>query len=135
MLAKHRDNKACAGCHKRFDSVGLAFEGFGPVGELRKLDLGGKPVSTTANFPDGRDRVGLTGLQVYLKDKRQEDYLDNLCRKLFAFALGRTLFPSDDKAVAAMKAKLKADEYAFGSLVGSVVASPQFLNQRERERE
>ncbi len=132
VLAKHRDNKACAGCHKRFDSVGLAFEGFGPVGELRKLDLGGKPVSTTANFPDGRDRVGISGLQVYLKDKRQEDYLDNLCRKLFAFALGRTLFPSDDKAVAAMKAKLKADEYAFGSMVESIVSSPQFLNQRGR---
>ncbi len=132
VLAKHRDNKACAGCHKRFDSVGLAFEGFGPVGELRKLDLGGKPVSTTANFPDGRDRVGLSGLQIYLKDKRQEDYLDNLCRKLFAYALGRTLMPSDDKAVAAMKAKLKADEYAFGGIVESIVSSPQFLNQRGR---
>ena len=133
LLAKHRDHKACAGCHNRFDSVGLAFEGFGPVGELRTKDLGGKLVSAKANYPDGRDRDGVSGLQTYLKEKRQDDYLENLCRKLFAFALGRSLIPSDDKAVAAMKAKLKADGYAFGSLVESIVRSPQFLNKRGRD--
>ncbi len=132
LLAKHRDAKACAGRHRRFDSVGLVFEGFGPVGELRKKDLGGKPVSTAARFPDGRDRDGLAGLQAYLKDTRQEDYLDNFCRKLFAYALGRTLMPSDDKSVSAMKARLKADRYAFGGLVESIVSSPQFLNKRGR---
>ena len=34
-LARHRDDKSCAGCHERFDSFGLAFEGYGPVGEAR----------------------------------------------------------------------------------------------------
>jgi hypothetical protein len=133
LLAKHRDSKACAGCHQRFDSVGLAFEGFGPVGELRNKDLGGKPVSTMAKFPDGKARDGLAGLQTYLKDKRQHDYIDNLCRKLFSYALGRTLLPSDDKALSAMKAKLEKDGYAFRSLVESIVMSPQFLNKRGRE--
>lgn len=132
VLAKHRDNKACAGCHNRFDSVGLVFEGFGPVGELRTKDLGGKPVSAGATFPDGRDRDGIAGLRAYLREKRQDDYLDNLCRKLFTYALGRGLLPSDDKAIAAMKAKLQADGYAFGSLVESIVTSPQFLNKRGR---
>ena len=35
VLAQHREDQACAGCHARFDSFGLAFEGYGPVGELR----------------------------------------------------------------------------------------------------
>ena len=35
MLAKHRDNPACSSCHARFDSFGLTFEGYGPVGETR----------------------------------------------------------------------------------------------------
>src|SRR5207244_5095138 len=35
MLAKHRENRACAACHARFDSFGLAFEGYGPIGEQR----------------------------------------------------------------------------------------------------
>ena len=34
-LARHRADKACAGCHERFDAIGLAFEGYGPVGEAR----------------------------------------------------------------------------------------------------
>jgi hypothetical protein len=126
-------DRACAGCHNRFDSVGLAFEGFGPVGERRAKDLGGKPVSTAATFPDGRDRDGIDGLQAYLREKREGDYVDNLCRKLFAYALGRSLLPSDDKALAAMRARLTADGYAFGSLVESIAMSPQFLNKRGRD--
>ena len=40
-LARHRDNKSCSACHDRFDTIGLAFEGYGPVGERRTKDLGG----------------------------------------------------------------------------------------------
>ena len=50
-LARHRADKACAGCHERFDAIGLAFEGYGPVGESRTLDLGGRPVDTEQASP------------------------------------------------------------------------------------
>jgi hypothetical protein len=130
LLARHRADKACAGCHRRFDSVGLAFEGFGPVGERRTKDLGGRPVQTEAAFPDGKDRQGIDGLRAYLRDIRQDDFIDNLCRKLFSYALGRGLLLSDRKALAEMKAKLAADRYVLGSLVESIVARPQFLNKR-----
>ena len=70
-----------------------------------------------------RDPALVQEYEAYLKEKRQDDYLDNLCRKLFSYALGRSLIPSDDKAIAAMKAKLKADGHAFGSLVKAIVAS------------
>jgi hypothetical protein len=133
VLARHRADKACAGCHNRFDSVGLVFEGFGPIGEKRTKDLGGKPVETQAQFPDGNDRKGLEGLRDYLKNKRQNDFIDNLCRKLLSYALGRSLQLSDQKTLDAMKAKLIEDKYAFGSLVESIVSSPQFLNKRGRE--
>jgi hypothetical protein len=61
VLARHRDNSACAGCHRRFDSVGLVFEGFGPVGERRTKDLGGHAVQTVETFPDGKEREGVEG--------------------------------------------------------------------------
>ncbi|HEX5271379.1 MAG TPA: DUF1592 domain-containing protein, partial [Gemmataceae bacterium] len=133
VLARHRADKSCAGCHRRFDSVGLVFEGFGPVGERRTKDLGGRPVTTAATFPDGKDRDGLDGLRQYLRDRRQDDYVDNLCRKLFAYALGRGLQPSDDEAIAAMRTRLLADHYALGSLVEAIVTSPQFLTKRGRD--
>ena len=62
-LERHRVDKACAGCHERFDSIGLAFEGYGPVGERRTVDLGGRPVDTRATFPRGGEGTGVDGLR------------------------------------------------------------------------
>jgi hypothetical protein len=133
LLARHREHKACAGCHQRFDSLGLAFEAYGPVGERRTLDLGGRPVDAKTVFPDGSIGTGLDGLRRYLSDKRQEEFVDNLCRKLFAYALGRSLTLSDKTTIDQMRARLRASNYRFGSLVESIVTSPQFLNQRGRD--
>jgi hypothetical protein len=133
VLARHRADAACAGCHRRFDAVGVVFEGFGPVGERRTKDLGGVPVQTLATFPDNKDRQGLEGLRDYLRDKRQDDFVDNLTRKLFAYALGRGLLVTDTQALEEMKARLARDNYAFGGLVETIVLSPQFLNIRGRE--
>ena len=133
LLARHRADRSCAGCHDRFDSVGLAFEGYGPVGERRTLDLGGKPVQTAATFPDGTERTGLAGLRDYLRTKRQPDYVDALVRKLLAYALGRSLQPSDEPAVADLKARLAANGYAFGELAEGIVTTPQFRTKRGRD--
>jgi hypothetical protein len=133
LLAKHRDHKACAGCHQRFDSVGLAFEGYGPVGERRDRDLGGRPVESRATYPDGNERTGLDGLRRYLDEKRRNEFVENLCQKLFAYALGRSLVLSDKITVDQMRKRLARDGYRFGSLVESIVTSPQFLNKRGRD--
>ena len=130
VLAGHREHKSCAGCHNKFDSIGVAFEGYGPIGELRTKDLGGRPVETAATFPGGVDGTGLEGLKTYLRDRRQEEFVDNLCRKLLAYALGRGLLLSDEELVRDMRARLKANGYRFGSMFESIVTSPQFLNKR-----
>jgi hypothetical protein len=130
VLARHRDDRACAGCHRRFDSVGVVFEGFGPIGERREKDLGGKPVQTGAPFPDGKDRDGLEGLREYLRERRQADFVNNLCRKLLSYALGRSLQPSDRSTLEEMRARLAAENHSFGSLVDVIVTSPQFMNKR-----
>lgn len=132
-LAKHREDKSCAGCHARFDGLGLVFEGFGPVGERRERDLGGRPVDTRATFPGGGEGAGIEGLRLYLRERRQPEFLDNLCRKLLAYALGRSLLPSDDSLVDDMRAKLAANGHRFDCLVETIVSSPQFLNRRDFE--
>lgn len=129
-LARHRADPSCAGCHERFDAIGLAFEGYGPVGEARERDLGGRPVDLRATFPGGAEGVGLEGLRSYLGASRRDEFVDNLCRKLLAYALGRTLIPSDDRAIESMKSRLKADDHRFGGLVEGIVTSEQFRNKR-----
>jgi len=133
LLARHRDHKACAGCHQRFDALGLAFEGYGPIGELRTVDLGGRPVENQATFPDGSQGTGLAGLRRYLSDKRQDEFVDNLCRKLLAYSLGRTLLLSDKETLENIRSRLVADDYKFETLVESIVSSKQFLNQRGKD--
>ncbi len=129
-LAAHRANPACAGCHARFDSYGLVFEGYGPIGELRSKDLGGKPVDARAPFPGGVERSGVAGLQEFIRQERQKDFLDTFGRKLVSYALGRSLQPSDGQLLLRMQKRSAAENYRFGTLVETVVTSPQFRNRR-----
>jgi hypothetical protein len=63
VLEKHREHASCAACHEKFDSFGLVFEGYGPVGERRQFDLAGNQVDVSAELPDGSMRAGLDGLR------------------------------------------------------------------------
>src|SRR5437773_815186 len=130
MLAKHRENPVCASCHARFDSLGLAFEGYGPIGEKRTKDLAGHPVDTQAVFPGGSQGTGFEGVQAYIREHRQKDFTDNLSRKLLAYGLGRSLQLSDEPAIERMQVKLAANGYSFTPLVETIITSPQFLNKR-----
>jgi mono/diheme cytochrome c family protein len=130
MLAKHRANPFCASCHSRFDSFGLAFEGYGPVGSARKNDLAGRPVDTNVTYPGGIQGTGLDGLQSFIREYRQKEFVGNLSRKLLAYALGRSLQLSDESLIERMETQLEANGYRFQSLVETVVTSPQFLNKR-----
>jgi hypothetical protein len=130
MLAQHRANPVCAACHSRFDSFGLAFEGYGPIGNARTSDLAGRPVDTSVTYPGGIQGTGLEGLQAFIHEHRQKEFVDNFSRKLLAYALGRSLQLSDESLIECMETQLAAREYRFHSLVQTIVTSPQFLNKR-----
>jgi hypothetical protein len=110
------------------------FEDYGPIGERREKDLGGRPVDTRAAFPGGSEGAGLDGLRDYLKEHREQDFVENLCRKLLSYALGRSLLPSDDKLVGQMQERLTASDHRFGELVTAIVTSEQFRTKRGTER-
>ncbi len=130
VLEQHRANPLCAACHARFDSFGLAFEGYGPVGERRDNDLAGRLIEAVATFPGGDKGEGLDGVRNYIREHRQDDYLDNLSRKMLAFALSRSLQLSDEPLVERAVANLKKNDYRIDSLIETIIASPQFLNRR-----
>jgi hypothetical protein len=133
VLAKHREVKSCAVCHEKFDFAGLVFEGYGPIGERRDQDLGGKPIDDSTVFPDGTTGRGLSGLKSFLLEQRQRQFEDNLCRKLLVYGLGRSLLLSDEPTIDRMKQALSEQEGRFSSLVKVIVTSPQFRNKRTVE--
>ena len=133
VLARHRSDPACSSCHARFDAMGVVFEGFGPVGERRDVDLAGHAIDDEAEFPGGAVGEGVDGLRNYIRDKRQDDFVDNICRKLLAFALNRGLVLSDEATIIEMRQRLVEDDCRFSSIVESIVTSPQFLMKRTGE--
>jgi hypothetical protein len=130
MLARHRENAACFACHSRIDSFGLPFEGYGPVGNIRTEDLAGRPVDTAVTYPGGTTGTGLPGLQSFIREHRQDDFVANISRKLLAYALNRSLQLSDEALIERMRTRAAASGYRFGSLVETIVTSPQFLRRR-----
>jgi hypothetical protein len=130
MLAKHRSNPVCASCHSRFDSYGLAFEGYGPIGERRTTDLAGRPIDAQVEFPGGGKGTGVEGIEAFIRAHRENDFVDNFSRKLLAYSLGRSLMLSDEPTIEQMRAALAANNYRFSALVETIVTSPQFLNKR-----
>lgn len=130
MLAQHRANPVCAACHARFDDYGLAFEGYGPVGEARTDDLAGRPVDASVTFPGGVQATGFAGVKAFIREHRQNDFVDGLARKLVAYGLNRSLQLSDETLVERMESRLAANEDHFNALVETIVTSPQFLNKR-----
>jgi hypothetical protein len=129
-LVQHRANPACASCHAKFDSFGLAFEGYGPVGETRDRDLAGRPVETGVSFPDGSSGSGLDGLRAFMRARGQAEFVDTLCRQMLVYALGRSLLQSDEPLLAQMRKDLASGDYKFGHLVQDIVVSRQFVMKR-----
>jgi hypothetical protein len=130
MLERHRNNPNCASCHARFDSFGVAYEGFDPVGRRRTADLAGRPVDARATFPGGATAEGVEGMKQYIRAERERDFVRGFAGKLLAYALGRSLALSDDVLLDEIAAELGRSGHRFEVVVARIVTSRQFLNKR-----
>ena len=92
-----------------------------------------KPVNTKTRLPTGTELEGIDGLRNYLVTKRQDDFLDQFCRKLLGYALGREVQLSDTLLLQQMKAELAKNEYRFSVAVQAVVHSKQFNSLRGKD--
>ena len=81
---------------------------------------------------DGTAVEGIDGLRHYLATDRLDDVLEQFCRKLLGYALGREVALSDLLLIEEMQKRLKASDYRFSVAVEAIVTSPQFRNIRGR---
>jgi hypothetical protein len=91
-LEQHRSNPRCIRCHEKLDPIGFSLENFDAVGSWRD-SVNGSPVDATGKFYRGAEFTGPEGLRAQLLARRDE-FLEELIRKLLAFAHGR---PCDDE--------------------------------------
>lgn len=133
LLALHVADPKCAMCHRHFDSLGLAMEGFDPLGRSRTQDSAGRAIDNRAELPGAQSAQGIPELIRYLDQQRRDEFIHTLCHKFLGYALGRSVRLSDEPLLAEMEQMLKQNDYRFSALFETVIRSPQFCLQRARD--
>ena len=82
---------------------------------------------------DGTQIKGLIGLRDHLATKRLDDVMNQFCRKLLGYALGREVALSDLLLIEKMKNHLEKNDYRFSKAIEVIILSPQFRKIRGRQ--
>ncbi len=130
LIEKHSSDATCARCHERIDPFGFALEGFDAIGRVRDKDAAGLVIDTSSTLADGTQLDGLEGVRSYLLEKRREDFVQQFCRKLLGYALGRSVQLSDKPLLNTMRTQLAKHDYQIGTAIELVIRSPQFREVR-----
>jgi len=133
ITERHTADPNCSGCHARIDPYGYTMESFDPIGRWRDSDVPDKRLDTKVKVPDGSEIDGVEGLRAYLLGKRRDAFVQQFCRKLMGFALGRGTQLSDEPLLAEMQAKLAANQYRVSIAIEGIVHSRQFREIRGRD--
>jgi hypothetical protein len=130
MMAVHRHNPTCNGCHGVMDPLGFALESFDAVGQFRAVDrFAGVPIDASGELPDGTVLNGPDDLRNALL-RRPDQFVQTLTERLMVYALGRTLEYKDMPQVRAIVRATAADNYRFETLVTNIVTSAPFQMAR-----
>jgi len=82
---------------------------------------------------DGTRFEGIDGLRSYLLMERRDDFLEQFCRKLLGFAVGRTVELTDQPLVDEMVTQLKQNDYRISAAIETILRSKQFRFHRGLE--
>jgi len=124
---RHREDPACAGCHRTLDPIGFGLENFDVIGRWRNLDDAGQPVDPNGELP-GRVAFhsphDLKGIITMHKD----EFCRTLVAKILAHALCRAPTDSDDIVAEDIAAVVAKDGYRLQTVLVQVALSYPFLH-------
>ena len=136
QLKEHRENEACARCHRGIDPWGIALEEFDAVGLVRnkiQRKSGRKmvefDVAARATLPGGHEVNGFDDLKKYLLTEKREQFARTLVSRMLAYALGRSLELSDRETVETITAQFIKNDYKIQKLIQLIVASDAFRSK------
>ena len=126
-LEAHRQNPECASCHSRMDPIGFGLENFDPIGRWR-VEQAGQPVDAQGTLPSGESFTGPNELKAILL-ARKDDFARNLARKMFGYAMGRSLTPYDECVIDDAMAAMQENDYRPSALITQIVLSYPFRHR------
>jgi hypothetical protein len=125
QFAIHRENEACAGCHKRIDPLGFALENYGPTGKWREHYENGREVDTEGilfNKYPFKDIVGFKDAILAEKDRFTRAFATHL----LSFSLGREIGIADSPSLSRIVEATSKEEYRIHTLIREIVRSDSF---------
>jgi mono/diheme cytochrome c family protein len=131
QLAAHVADPNCAVCHKRLDPIGLAMENFDAIGAWRDRERG-KPIDATGELPGGVSFDGPVELKAAML-VRQDEFVENLTKKMLTYAVGRGTEPFDRPTVRKIVEEVADNDQRMQSLIEAIVLSDAFTKARGRE--
>jgi hypothetical protein len=123
-MEEHRQNAACASCHKMMDPIGFTLENFDAVGRWRTRDAG-SPLDVSGQLTDGTKIEGVVGLRQAL-ERYSPQFMRTFTEKLLTYALGRGVEYQDMPVVRDIVREAARNDYHFSSLVLGIVTSAPF---------
>lgn len=146
QLAKHRNDAACAVCHRRIDPPGFALECFDVIGgwrdRYRSLGEGeqasvtikggrpvryrlGRPVDSSGVAPNGQRFDGIEEFRRILLNERTQ-LARNVVQRLLIYATGAGIQFADRPVVEKILERTKDREFGLRSMIHEVVQSETF---------
>lgn len=133
-LQQHQEIESCASCHRRLDPYGLALENFNVIGKWRDKQDGedfrhhGPPIVIDEKLPSGEAFQSFEGFRDLLLSQ-DERFRRALAEKLWIYALGRPVEPTDDRALQAVVERMTREGDTLRALIKGIVTSRQFLSK------
>ncbi len=131
LLAKHREVKTCAECHRKIDPLGFGLENFDPIGRWRdSYKVGRKkwiPIEKTGQFADGTAYQSFHQFKNHLAT--QQDFITrHLAETLLAYGTGRKMTRLDRVEIEALLDQIKTAEgdYPMKDLLNQIILSDIF---------
>ena len=149
MLDAHRNDPACANCHRTIDPPGFALESFNPIGgfrtRYRSTEKGdrpdrklfgrgiweykeGLPVDASGVTPDGKAFAGMRAFKQHLL-RNEELVARNLISRLAVYATGGEIQFADREEIDRIVQVTGEKDYRVRSVLHEIVQSKLFTNK------
>jgi hypothetical protein len=125
QLELHRQNPACAGCHRVIDPPGFALENFDSIGQWRTAMDNGASIDANGVLADGSKLNGPVELRAAIVG-RPEAFATVITERMMTYALGRGLEPSDMPVVRRIVKKAGQNGYRLSTIVNEIIESAPF---------
>lgn len=151
LIAKHTASKTCAGCHAKFDPVGLALENFDVFGawraHYRGLETGGRvsgidraghdfsytiasKVDASGRLADGRQFDNIHDLKALLRDDSRQ-LARNLLNQFTVYATGTPVRFGDRAEIESILDACANNDYLVRDLMMALINSRIFLGTNQ----